>query len=94
MGRKKGKLPSDRGDKPAPDTKARQDAFYANFAANVALRRTERNLTQIELAYRSGIARAYINRLESRVIHCNLFAAARIAKALGTTVDKLCREPE
>lgn len=93
MGRKKthalGKL---RGEKTAPDLKERQEEFFAVFSKNVAARREEKGMNQVELAYRTGLTRNQIFQIERRSRAVNLFAAHLIAKALGTTVDKLCRE--
>jgi DNA-binding XRE family transcriptional regulator len=93
VGRKKTHaLGKKRGDKSAPDLKDRQEAFFAAFSRNVAARREARGMNQVELAYRTGLTRNLIVQLEGGRRTCNLFAAHLIAKALGTTLDKLCRE--
>lgn len=93
MGRKKthalGKL---RAEKSAPDLHERQAAFFQNFSRNVAARREEVGMNQVELAYRAGLTRNYIFQVEKRARAVNLYAAQLIAKALKTTLDKLCRE--
>ena len=52
--------------------------------------RTERGLTQMELAERAGISQAIISRLEGKVRHnVNADVLKSLAKALGCTTDYL-----
>lgn len=92
MGKKKGRLPKDRAEKAAPDNREQQAAFFTNFAQNVRNRRESLQMTQIEMAHRAGLARSYVNRLENaeEPLSCNLYAAYRIAKALGCSLMTLC----
>lgn len=96
VGRKKAKNPATRADKAAPDLKDRQDEFFTRFSRNVQARRHELGLSQAEVAFKAGLARAYVNRVENDAepLALNLYAAFLIAKALKTTVDRLCRPNE
>lgn len=96
VGRKKSKNPADRADKPAADLKDRQAEFFRLFAQNLKATRQKKKLAQVELAYRAGLTRSYLNRVENEddPLHCNLFAACRLAKALGVKLEKLCPAAE
>ena len=51
--------------------------------------RTRRNLTQAELAELVGVSRKTINTVENGVFIPSTVLSLRLAKALGTTVEKL-----
>ena len=51
--------------------------------------RTRRNLTQAELAELVGVSRKTINTVENGVFILSTVLSLRLAKALGTTVEKL-----
>ena len=51
--------------------------------------RTRRNLTQAQLAELVGVSRKTINTVENEVFIPSTVLALRLAKALGTTVEKL-----
>jgi putative transcriptional regulator len=53
--------------------------------------RQRRNLTQAELAELVGVSRKTINTVENGVFVPSTILALRLAKALGTTVEKLFR---
>lgn len=90
MGKKR--KPAKRADRPAADLKERQREFYGHFAANVIAARQAKGMSQIDLANKAGLARAYVSKVERQAITCNVFAALRIARALGVKLDRLCRE--
>jgi len=54
--------------------------------------RTERSLTQTELARRAGISRQALGAIESGAYHPGVAIAIRIARELGTTVESLFGE--
>ena len=54
--------------------------------------RTKRNLTQEQLADKIGKTQANVSRYENGERKLDLETAAKIAKALGCTVDDLVRE--
>ena len=56
--------------------------------------RTEKGLTQEELAARADVSRPFISQMESGNYSPSLKTAQALAKALGCTVDDLIREPE
>ena len=51
--------------------------------------RTERGLSQEELARRCGVTRQTVNAIENNKYDPTLSLAFRLADALGTTVDAL-----
>ena len=52
--------------------------------------RTERGITQSELALTAGVGANYIPRLERGEMVPSVEAAFRIARALGVSLDSLC----
>jgi len=51
--------------------------------------RTRRDLTQAQLAELVGVSRKTINTVENGIFVPSTVLALRLAKALGTTVEKL-----
>ena len=51
--------------------------------------RTRRGLSQAELAERVRVSRKTINTVENRVFVPSVVLALRLARALGTTVERL-----
>lgn len=92
MGRKKSKNPTTRADKAAPDIEERQQELCARFARNLVAKRQEKGLSQTEMAFRAGLPRSYVNRVESGAVSCNLPNAYFLAKALGVSLNRLCQE--
>lgn len=58
-------------------------------AANVRTTRKAVGLSQEELAFEPRLDRTYISQVERRQRNVTISVLARIAKALGTTSDKL-----
>jgi putative molybdopterin biosynthesis protein len=56
--------------------------------------RTERNLTQTELARRAGISRQALGAIESGAYHPGVAIAIRLAHELDATVEALFGEPD
>lgn len=55
--------------------------------------RTEAGLTQLELAEKIGVSRKTINTVENGVFVPSTVLALKLARALGTTVEKLFSLP-
>ena len=55
--------------------------------------RTRRNLTQAQLAELVGVSRKTINTVENGVFVPSTVLSLRLAKALGTTVERLFSLP-
>ena len=55
--------------------------------------RARHNLTQAELAAMVGVSRKTINTVENEVFIPSTVLALRLARALGTTVEKLFQLP-
>ncbi len=59
------------------------------FGAIVRAKRMELDLTQQELAERSGITQAHISRIESGEYNSSVVTVCRLAKALHIPVESL-----
>ncbi|HEV8549899.1 MAG TPA: helix-turn-helix domain-containing protein [Polyangiaceae bacterium] len=65
-------------------------ALLAGFGAAVRGRRTERGLTQAQVAEAAGIAVETVSRIEGgRLASVSLLLASRVAATLGTTLTAL-----
>src|SRR5258708_37653057 len=64
----------------------------ASIGKTLVRARTERDLTQTELARRAGISRQALGAIESGAYHPGVAIAIRIARELGTTVESLFGE--
>jgi putative molybdopterin biosynthesis protein len=64
----------------------------ASIGKELTRARTDRALTQTELARRSGISRQALGAIESGAYHPGVAIAIRIARELGTTVESLFGE--
>jgi transcriptional regulator with XRE-family HTH domain len=58
-------------------------------ARNIRAARKAARLSQEELAHEARVDRTYISQVERRLRNVTISVLARIAKALGTTPDKL-----
>ncbi|MGD6889381.1 helix-turn-helix transcriptional regulator [Bacillus mobilis] len=56
---------------------------------NVTKMRKEKRITQEELAKKVGITRAYLSNIENAKHKPSLDVALKIAKVLGSTVEKI-----
>jgi transcriptional regulator with XRE-family HTH domain len=67
------------------------DAFgiIALVAHNVRAARKAAGLSQEELAHEAGVDRTYVSQVERRKRNLTVTVLARLAKALGTTPDRL-----
>lgn len=57
-------------------------------------RRIVKNMTQEELAQKSGVSRVNICRIEIGKRNLSLNAAIKLARALGCTIDELVGAPD
>ena len=64
------------------------------FGQKVKYRRIAQNFTQGELAKRTGIKQPTLSSIESGRRNPSLTIAARLASALGCTLDELVAETE
>ena len=64
------------------------------LAQNLERLRTERQLTQEELAKRVGVSQPAIAQYEAGTATPRLFVTIRLANALSTTVEELISERE
>lgn len=66
--------------------------FKGNISANVRSFRKKSGLTQAELSAKTGVGTSMLCQIEKGTKVPSLGTALEIAKALGCTVDELCRE--
>lgn len=59
---------------------------------NIRTKRKELKLTQQQLADACGINRVTLNRIEHGVYNPGIETAAKLAAALGCTIDELVKE--
>lgn len=69
------------------------DAMRRAMAINVRAMTASMGWSQRELARRSGIESAYVNRLFTRAEPLPAMACVLVARALGTTVEHLVQRP-
>lgn len=67
----------------------RNEELIALFGRNVRKFRLEKGLTMIQLAVMCNVEYGAISTIERGVVNCTISTAYTIAKALGTTMDKL-----
>jgi transcriptional regulator with XRE-family HTH domain len=64
-------------------------AIIAVVAENVRRLRQAAGLSQEKLAFEAGVDRTYVSQVERRLRNMTIGVLARLAKALGTTPDRL-----
>lgn len=62
-----------------------------NFGTNVKKVRKKAKMTQAELASAASVTPSMINQIEKGIKNPSVLVGFEIAKALGTTVDELCK---
>ncbi|OYZ16428.1 MAG: hypothetical protein B7Y35_00310 [Sphingomonadales bacterium 28-64-96] len=68
--------------------------LVALFASNLRRLREDLNLSQEEVAHRSGLDRTYISGCERGVRNPTLATVEKISSALGVQPDHLLRGPQ
>ena len=63
-----------------------------NIGKNIRDERTKKGMTQAALSAKSGVKTSMLCQIEKGTKVPSLGTALDIAKALGCTVDELCRE--
>lgn len=63
-----------------------------NIGKNIKEKRSAKGMTQVALSIKSGVKTSMLCQIEKGTKVPSLGAALEIAKALGCTVDELCRE--
>lgn len=61
------------------------------LAKNLKKIRTEKNVTQIEIAKKIGVDRAFISNIENAKTNPTLSTITSIAKALGVSTNELLK---
>jgi transcriptional regulator with XRE-family HTH domain len=67
------------------------DKTLAAFGRNVARIRDERGFSQDKLAEKADLDRTYLSGIERGVRNPGIKVVIRLARALGVTVDQLCK---
>lgn len=66
------------------------DAFARQFGAKIKQCRTERGMTQAELATAAEVGPNYVPRIERGEMTPSVDAAFRLSRALGLSLDEAC----
>ena len=69
----------------------KRDRTLIAFGQNVARIRNEREFSQDKLAEKADIDRTYVSGIERGVRNPGIKVVIRLARALGVTVDALCK---
>ena len=72
-------------------TKSRAMDIRATVGLNVLRIRRERNLSQEELSFRSGLTRAYLSGLEAGRRNPTIVSLSKLADALSVDLELLVR---
>ena len=59
------------------------------FKSNLKLYRTSKNITQLELARKTGVTKDYISMIERGKRNPGIFLAKKIAVILDATLDEI-----
>jgi transcriptional regulator with XRE-family HTH domain len=73
-----------------PTMPVRDKTLYA-FGRNVSRIRGEKNFSQDKLAEKANLDRTYLSGIERGVRNPGIKTVLRVARALGVTVDQLCK---
>jgi len=68
-----------------------RDKTLSAFGRNVAHIRDERGFSQDKLAEKADLDRTYLSGIERGVRNPGIKVVIRLARALGVTVDQLCK---
>ena len=68
-----------------------RDKTLAAFGRNVARIRDDREFSQDKLAEKADLDRTYLSGIERGVRNPGIKVVIRLARALGVTVDQLCK---
>lgn len=68
-----------------------RDKTLVAFGRNVARIRDERGYSQDKLAEKADLDRTYLSGIERGVRNPGIKVVIRVARALGVTVDQLCK---
>jgi transcriptional regulator with XRE-family HTH domain len=68
-----------------------RDKTLSAFGRNVARIRTEKGFSQDKLAEKADLDRTYLSGIERGVRNPGIKVVIRVARALGVTVDQLCK---
>jgi len=69
----------------------KRDSSLIQFGHNVSRFRDKSGLSQDKLAEKADIDRAYLSGIERGVRNPGIKVVIRISKALGVTLDQLCK---
>ncbi|MDW8310626.1 MAG: helix-turn-helix transcriptional regulator [Verrucomicrobiales bacterium] len=69
----------------------KRDPVLSAFGHNVARLRSQAGLSQDQLAEKADLDRTYLSGIERGVRNPGIKVVIRVARALGVTVDQLCK---
>jgi transcriptional regulator with XRE-family HTH domain len=68
-----------------------RDKTLAAFGRNIARLRDEKQFSQDKLAEKADLDRTYLSGIERGVRNPGIKVVIKLARALGVTVDQLCK---
>lgn len=68
-----------------------RDKTLLSFGRNVARLRDEKGFSQDKLAEKADLDRTYLSGIERGVRNPGIKVVIKVARALGVTVDQLCK---
>ena len=68
-----------------------RDKTLSAFGRNIARIRTEKEFSQDKLAEKADLDRTYLSGIERGVRNPGIKVVIKLARALGVTVDQLCK---
>lgn len=71
----------------------REDRSRAELGARLRAERVRASVTQREIAERAGVSAKYLSRIELGQVTPSLYVAARVALAVGVSLDSLVGGP-
>jgi len=86
-------MPAKKPGKPSHGTDDTSANLHVLFGENLRRARLKANLSQAEVAARSGMGQPYISEIETGVRDLTLGTMASVARAVGTDVRTLLKRP-
>jgi len=86
-------MPVKKPGKPSHGADDTSEGLHVLFGDNLRQARLKANLSQAEVAVRSGMGQPYISEIETGVRDLTLGTMASVARAVGTDVRTLLKQP-
>jgi len=86
-------MPAKKPGRPSRGTDDISEDLHVLFGGNLRQARLKANLSQAEVAARSGMGQPYISEIETGVRDITLGTMATVARAVGADVRTLLKQP-